>query len=40
MEIDAEYFRIAVDENIELRIIKTVAEGDSYCDTVYELKEK
>ena len=40
MEIDAEYFRIAVDENIELRIIKTVAEGDSYCDTIYELKEK
>ncbi|MFX1289137.1 MAG: hypothetical protein ACFFFY_11340 [Promethearchaeota archaeon] len=40
MEIDAEYFRTAVSENIELRIIKTVAEGDNYCDTIYELKRK
>ena len=28
MEIDAEYFRTAVSENIELEIIKTVAAGD------------
>ena len=40
MEIDAEYFRTAVDENIELKILKTVAEGDGYCDTLYKLKQK
>ena len=39
MEIDAEYFRTAVDECIELKIIKTVAEGDDYCDTVYQFKD-
>ncbi len=38
MEIDHEYFRTAVDKNIELKIIKTVAAGDSHCDTIYELK--
>ena len=40
MEIDAEYFRTAVDEKIKLRINKTLAEGDSFCDTVYELKDQ
>jgi predicted hydrocarbon binding protein len=40
MEIDAEYFRTAVDKNIKLKIIKTVAEGDPFCDTVYELKDQ
>jgi hypothetical protein len=38
MEIDYEYFRAAVSDNITLTIKKTVAEGDSCCDTVYELK--
>jgi predicted hydrocarbon binding protein len=40
MEIDAEYFRIAVNEDIQLRIIKTVADGDEYCDTLYDFKNK
>ncbi len=39
MEIDYEYFRTAVSDKIKLSIIKSVAEGDSCCDTVYELKE-
>jgi predicted hydrocarbon binding protein len=39
MEIDAEYFRTAVDNSISLKILKTVAEGDSYCDTIYKLKQ-
>ena len=38
MEIDHEYFHTAVSDKIKLNIIKTVAEGDSCCDTVYELK--
>ena len=38
MEIDKKYFQTAVSEDIELHILKTVAEGDSFCDTVYELK--
>ena len=38
MEIDGEYFRTAVDDKVKMIIIKTVAEGDSYCDTLYELK--
>ncbi len=40
MEIDAEYFRTAVNENIQLKIIKTVAAGDEYCDTIYNFKNK
>ena len=40
MEIDAEYFRTAVSERIELEIIKTVAAGDNYCDTIYKFKKK
>ena len=40
MEIDAEYFRAAVDESIDLKILKTVAEGDAYCDTLYKLRQK
>lgn len=40
MEIDHEYFRTAVSENITLKIKKTVAAGDSRCDTIYNLKEK
>jgi hypothetical protein len=39
MEIDAEYFRTAVSEKIQMKIIKTLAEGDPFCDTLYELKE-
>jgi len=39
MEIDGEYFRTAVDDKIKMTIIKTVAEGDSYCDTLYELEK-
>ncbi|MBD3253438.1 MAG: hypothetical protein GF383_00015 [Candidatus Lokiarchaeota archaeon] len=38
MEIDHEYFRTAMSEEITLEIVKTVAEGDSRCDTVYKLK--
>ena len=38
MEIDHEYFRTAVSNKIKLKIVKTVADGDAYCDTVYELK--
>ncbi len=38
MEIDHEYFRTAVSDKIKLNIIRTVAEGDSCCDTIYELK--
>ncbi len=39
MAIDHEYFREAVSDKIELKILKTVAEGDPYCDTVYEIKK-
>jgi len=39
MEIDYEYFRTAVSDKIKLSIIKSIAEGDSFCDTLYELKE-
>jgi hypothetical protein len=39
MEIDHEYFRTAVSDKIKLNIIKTVAEGASCCDTIYELKK-
>jgi len=39
MAIDHEYFREAVSDKIELEILKTVAAGDSHCDTVYTLKE-
>jgi hypothetical protein len=37
MEIDHEYFRTAVSDKIKLNITKTVAEGDSCCDTIYEM---
>jgi hypothetical protein len=39
MEIDAEYFRTAVSKDIKLEIIKTVAAGDNYCDTIYNLEK-
>jgi len=39
MAIDHEYFREAVSDKIELKILKTIAEGDPYCDTVYEIKK-
>ena len=39
MAIDLEYFRKAVSDKIELKIIKTVAAGDIHCDTIYTLKE-
>ncbi|TKJ19332.1 MAG: hypothetical protein CEE43_15590 [Promethearchaeota archaeon Loki_b32] len=38
MAIDHEYFREAVSDKIELKIFKTVAAGDPYCDIVYEIK--
>ena len=38
MAIDHEYFREAVSDKIQLKIFKTVAEGDPHCDTVYEIK--
>ncbi len=37
MAIDHEYFREAANDKIELKILKTVAAGDPYCDTVYEI---
>ncbi|MFX1493202.1 MAG: L-2-amino-thiazoline-4-carboxylic acid hydrolase [Promethearchaeota archaeon] len=37
MEIDHEYFRTAVSDKIKLKVINTVAEGDSCCDTIYEI---
>ena len=39
MAIDDEYFREAVSDKIELKILKTVAAGDQHCDTIYLLKE-
>lgn len=38
MTIDHEYFREAVNKKIELKIIKTIAAGDPYCDTIYEIQ--
>ncbi|MBD3213629.1 MAG: hypothetical protein GF311_13555 [Candidatus Lokiarchaeota archaeon] len=38
MEIDHEYFKTAVSENIKLKIEKTVAAGDGHCDTTYKVK--
>ena len=39
MSIDHEYFRAAVNEGIELAITKTVAAGDTCCETIYNLPE-
>jgi len=39
MAIDHEYFREAVSDKIELKILKTVAAGDIHCDTIFTLKE-
>ncbi|MFX1417885.1 MAG: L-2-amino-thiazoline-4-carboxylic acid hydrolase [Promethearchaeota archaeon] len=39
MVIDHEYFQEAVNDKVELKILKTVAVGDPYCDTVYEIKK-
>jgi hypothetical protein len=39
MAIDHEYFREAVSDKIDLKILKTVAAGDIHCDTIYTLKE-
>jgi len=39
MEIDYEYFRAAVSKKIKLKINNTVAQGDSFCDTIYELEK-
>ncbi|MHA1131453.1 MAG: L-2-amino-thiazoline-4-carboxylic acid hydrolase, partial [Candidatus Helarchaeota archaeon] len=35
MEIDREYFYTATNGRTKLEILKTVAEGDSLCDTIY-----
>jgi len=37
MTIDLEYFRTAVSDGVELEILKTLAEGDSICDTIYKI---
>ncbi|MFX0008029.1 MAG: L-2-amino-thiazoline-4-carboxylic acid hydrolase [Promethearchaeota archaeon] len=37
MVIDHEYFREAVGDDVKLKIIKTLAAGDPFCDTIYEL---
>ena len=39
MAIDHEYFREAVSDKVDLKIIKTVAARDPHCDTIYTLKE-
>jgi len=38
MAIDHEYFREAASDNVQLKILRTVAAGDPYCDTIYEIK--
>ncbi|MHA1337283.1 MAG: GTP-binding protein [Promethearchaeota archaeon] len=38
MEIDKEYFRTAVNEKINFNIIKTLAAGDEFCETLYFLE--
>ncbi|MHA1291506.1 MAG: GTP-binding protein [Promethearchaeota archaeon] len=40
MEIDSEYFKTAVSNKIELIIRKSLAAGDSCCETIYILKRK
>ena len=39
MAIDREYFIAATDRHVRLEILKTLAEGDTICDTVYTLEE-
>lgn len=39
MAIDHEYFCTAVNDKVKLKILKSVAAGDPYCDTVYEIKD-
>lgn len=39
MEIDYKYFCTAVSDKIKLNIFKTIADGDPYCDTIYEIKK-
>lgn len=39
MAIDREYFFTATDGKTKLQILKTVAEGDSFCDTIYTIVE-
>lgn len=39
MAIDSEYFLTATDGKTRLEILRTVAEGDSLCDTRYSIKE-
>ena len=39
MAIDREYFFAATDGKTKLQILKTVAEGDPLCDTIYTVLE-
>lgn len=39
MTIDLEYFKTAVSDRVTMEITQTVADGDSLCETVFELKE-
>ena len=39
MEIDREYFFVATDGRSKLQILKTVAAGDAFCDTIYFVDE-
>lgn len=40
MAIDREYFLAATDGKTKLEILKTRAEGEDVCDTVYTIEEK
>ena len=40
MAIDREYFLAATDGKTTLKILKTRAEGDEICDTLYTVEEK
>ena len=39
MEIDSEYFFTASDGKTRLAIVKTVAAGDPFCDTIYTIEK-
>jgi hypothetical protein len=39
MSIDHEYFRTALSGDIRMVITKTMAAGDSFCETIYDIPE-
>ena len=40
MEIDHEYFRTAVNNNIKLTITSTIAAGDDHCEACYVIEDE